>query len=73
MLKNITFSANENLIRKAREKAHREKTTLNTSFRQWLKFYVGKETKSADYDNLMQKLDYVNVGNKYSRDELNAR
>jgi hypothetical protein len=37
MLKNITLSADEELIRKAREKAQKEHTTLNASFRQWLK------------------------------------
>ena len=73
MLKNITFSADENIIRKAREKAHREKTTLNNSFRRWLKFYAGKDTKSSDYNQLMKKLDYVNADQKYTRDELNER
>ena len=34
MLKNITLSAEEEIIRKAREKAQHEHTTLNATFRQ---------------------------------------
>jgi len=36
MLKNITFSVEEDLIQKARERAISEKTTLNAVFRRWL-------------------------------------
>ena len=73
MLKNITLSADENLIRKAREKAQRDKTTLNANFRQWLKQYIGKNTKASSFNNLMQQLDYVNAGSKFTRDQLNER
>ena len=40
MLKNITLGTDEELIRKAREKAQCEHTTLNASFKKWLKRYV---------------------------------
>ena len=73
MLRNITLSADENLIKKAREKAHREKTTLNASFRQWLKQYINSAIKKDDYDQLMQSMSYVKTGRKFSRDELNER
>ena len=43
MLKNITLSAEEELIIKAREKAISEKTTLNVVFRRWLKQYAGRK------------------------------
>jgi hypothetical protein len=43
MLKNITFSAEKDLIEKAREKARSEKTTLNVAFRRWLKQYTTKK------------------------------
>jgi hypothetical protein len=36
MLKNITLRAEENLIRRARERAAAENTTLNAEFRRWL-------------------------------------
>jgi len=73
MLKNITLSANEELIKKAREKAGREHTTLNANFRQWLKQYVSKNTKTIDYNTFMEQLNYANPGKKFSREELNER
>ncbi|WDN87411.1 hypothetical protein BuS5_00379 [Desulfosarcina sp. BuS5] len=51
MLKNITFSADPNLIYSAREKAQREHTTLNAQFRLWLRRYVTTDIKSAAYEN----------------------
>lgn len=73
MYKNITLSADEELIKIAREKAQREHTTLNENFRRWLKRYVITESNSYYYDDLMSKLDYANPGQKFSRDELNER
>ena len=70
MLKNITLSADEELIRKAREKAQREHTTINASFRQWLKQYVNADIWMNDYDSLMNSLDYVKPGKKFTRDDM---
>ena len=73
MLKNITLSADEELIRKAREKAQREHTTLNASFREWLKSYVSAEARVRNFDDLMQSLSYVKTGKKLTREEMNER
>ena len=73
MLKNITLSAEEKLIRKAREKANKEHTTLNATFRQWLKQYINRNTKTIDFNNFMEQLDYADPGRHFSRDELNER
>jgi hypothetical protein len=73
MLKNITLSADEELIRKGREKAGRERTTLNANFRRWLRQYVNRNEKGADYRDLMKSLNYVLPGRKFSREELNER
>lgn len=73
MLKNITLSADSNLIRKAREKAQRDHTTLNAQFRQWLERYVAANLKASAYDNLMDSMNYANAGKHFSRDELNER
>ena len=73
MLKNVTLSADEELIQKAREKAAIENTTLNASFRQWLTQYTNSFFKNDDYDQLMLSLSYVNAGRTFSRDELNER
>ena len=73
MLKNVTLSAGAKLIQKAREKAQSEKTTLNESFRKWLKRYVTADTMILNFDNLMQSFNYANPGRKFTRDELNER
>ena len=73
MLKNITLSADEQLIKKAREKAQREHTTLNNNFRRWLQQYVISETHHFSYDDLMDSFNYANSGKKFTRDELNER
>ena len=39
-MKNITLSADENLIEAARQRALSERTTLNEQFRRWLADYV---------------------------------
>ena len=73
MLKNITLSADETLIKKAREKAQREHTTLNETFRQWLRNYLSVDNGLESYSNLMQSLSYAKPGNSFTRDEMNER
>lgn len=72
-LKNITLSADEKLIQLAREKAMRERKTLNKAFREWLAIYAGCAKPAKNYQKLMQELGYVKVGKHFSRDELNER
>jgi len=73
MLKNITLSADEKLIIRARKKAESEKTTLNFQFRQWLEKYTSMGKNSNEYDQLMQQISYAKPLRKYSRDEMNER
>ncbi len=73
MRKNITLSADEELIRKVRDKAKREHTTLNATFRFWLRQYVNRNTKTADYQAFMDSLGYAKPGRKFSREEMNER
>jgi hypothetical protein len=73
MRKNITLSADEELIRKVRDKAKREKTTLNANFRLWLRQYLNRNTKTSDYQAFMESLAYAKAGRRFSRDELNER
>ena len=73
MLKNITLSAEAEIIKKAREKASNEHTTLNATFRQWLKQYINRNTKIIDYNNFMDQLNYVEPGRHFSREDLNER
>jgi hypothetical protein len=73
MLKNITLSADEILIKKARKQASREHTSLNQIFRMWLERYTSKTESGDEYSQLMDDLDYVNPDHKFTREEMNER
>ena len=72
-MKRITLIADEQLIRSAREKARKEKTTLNALFRIWLARYAGQGKSASTYRELMKRLAYANPGKKFSRGELSER
>ena len=73
MLKNITLSADEELIQKARERAQKENTSLNICFRQWLQQYVNSGASPMDYDHFIQSLGYAKSTQAFSRDECHER
>lgn len=73
MAKNITLSADDLLIKRAREKAQRENTSLNQLFRGWVKKYVNRDNIDNEYDSLMENMADVKAGRKFSRDEMNER
>ena len=72
-MKNITLSADEDLIERARLIARGQRRTLNEAFREWL----GKFTESAGdaqgFDSLMQRLQHIDAGRRFSREEMNER
>jgi len=73
-VKNITLSADENLIEQARKTAADQNTTLNAAFREWLQQYSGRQRWLSEYDELMERTrKYMKVDRKYTRDELNER
>jgi hypothetical protein len=72
-VKNITLSAEEELIERARLRAAQEKTTLNAAFRDWLQRYAGVETGREEYAQLMKRLSHVKSGRSFSRNEMNER
>ncbi|MDE2845548.1 MAG: hypothetical protein OXO51_02445 [Gemmatimonadota bacterium] len=74
-MKNITFSADENLIEAARRQAITEHTTLNEQFRLWLKNYVRREHRAAEAMRVIHELQgsITTGGRKFSRDEMNER
>lgn len=73
MLKNITFSAEEDLIRRARKRAAAKRTTLNDEFRRWLEKYVERPETEEAFALLMDQFDYVQPGRSFTRDEMNER
>lgn len=68
MLRNITFSAEEEWIARARAKASAEKSTLNELFRRWLRQYVERGKTGNEIDMVMDSMDYV-----YSEDFQNRQ
>jgi len=78
MLKNITFSAEEQIIEAARARARAEKTTLNEKVRSWLENYARDQDESDSVlDRHLQTMarlkGKVVIGRKLTRDELNER
>jgi hypothetical protein len=73
MMRNITFSAEDDLIDRAREKATHEERTLNEVFREWLAGYVGREDAVEKYRELMRQLSHVRTDRTFTRDEMNER
>lgn len=73
MLKNITLSAEESLIQRARAKAETRETTLNAEFRIWLVQYVERPQSAEAFLAVMRELDYAQPGRQFSRDEMNER
>jgi hypothetical protein len=72
-MKNITLSADENLIEQARLAARARHKTLNTAFREWLEQYATQSGGGAAVDALMRRLRHVTSSGPYTRDEMNER
>lgn len=72
-VKNITLSADPDLIEKARQVARAEHKTLNAVFREWLADYTSRAGNVQEHRALMERLKYVNAGRKFTRDEMNER
>jgi len=72
-MKNVTLSADENLIEQARLVARSRHTTLNVAFREWLAQYAAQEGAGAAVEALMRRLKHVRSAGPYTRDEMNER
>ena len=74
-MKNITLSADEDLIEAARRRAAAEQTTLNAQFRLWLEDYVGRQRQAEKAMRVIRELqgEFSTGGRKFTRDEMNER
>jgi hypothetical protein len=72
-MKNITVSADEDLIEQARLVARSQRKTLNEVFREWLAQFAGLSGDARAADALMKRLRHVKSGRRYTRDEMNER
>ena len=73
LVKNITLSADADLIEKARQVAKSEHKTLNAAFREWLESYARRKGDVGAHDALMKRLKHIDAGGPYTRDEMNER
>lgn len=72
-MKNITLSADEDLIERARLVARAQDTTLNAVFREWLAQFTASVGDAQSFDAFMKRSKHIDSGRHFSREELNAR
>ncbi len=72
-MKNITLSADEELIEQARLTARAQRKTLNAAFREWLVQFTAQAGNGQEVDSLMRRLRHIDPGRRFSRDEMNER
>lgn len=72
-MKNITLSADADLIEQARLAARSRQTTLNAAFREWLVQFTAQSSRTQEIDSLMRRLRHVRAGRRFTRDEMNER
>jgi predicted transcriptional regulator len=72
-MKNITLSADEDLIEQARLIARAQRKTLNAAFRDWLVQYTAQPGSGLEVDALMKRLHHVRAGRHFTREEMNER
>lgn len=72
-MKNITLSADEDLIQQARLVAQAQHKSLNIAFREWLVSYTAKSGHGQEIEALMRRLRHVSSGGPFTRDEMNER
>jgi len=74
MLKNITFSVEEELIAKAREEALKDNTTLNELVRVWIKSYADRSERRRAMERAFELSKDLDLGGvKLTRDQMNER
>ena len=72
-MKNITLSAEEDLIAGAREVARIRKSSFNQLFREWLSELVKQREREERLKNLEERTQYARSGGPFTRGEMNER
>ncbi len=72
-MKNVTLSADEDLIEQARLVARAQHRTLNAAFREWLVQFTAQSGSRQEFDALMKRSRHVKAGRQFTRDEMNER
>jgi hypothetical protein len=72
-MRNVTLSAEEELIDRARLVARQRHTTLNEAFREWLHQFTANSGDVTQFDRFMSRLTPLKAGRRFNRDEMNER
>jgi hypothetical protein len=72
-MRNVTLSADDELIEQARQVARSQKKTLNAAFREWLLQFTQQAGNTQEFASLMKRLRHVRAGRRFTRDEMNDR
>ncbi|HEY2234373.1 MAG TPA: hypothetical protein VGK01_12945 [Candidatus Angelobacter sp.] len=72
-MKKITFSADQEIIEKARLVSRAQGKSLNTAFREWLGEFTGRSGSAKRAERLMRCLSHVKADRHFTRDEMNVR
>jgi len=74
-MRNITLSADADLIDAARKRAEAEHSTLNDQFRRWLAEYAGGNNRADVAMSLIGNLQVRlrSGGRRFAREEMNER
>ena len=73
MLKNITFSVEEEVIAKARDAAKAREKTLNEMAREWMAEIGKQNERRAHIEKFFKAFEGVDLGPKMTREEMNER
>ena len=72
-MKNITLSADEELIELARQEARQRRTTLNAMFREWLEALAKRDQRRQEVEKIFSRMDDFASGGPFTREEMNER
>ena len=72
-MKNVTLSADDDLIEQARRVARSQHKTLNAAYREWLQQYAAQASGPKEFGAMMQRLGHVRAGRHLSGEQINER
>lgn len=72
-MKNVTFRIQEEPLNKAREKAAKEKRSLNKLINQWIKNYSATKDEVFDVRQYVKRIKGEKIGRTFTREEMNER
>jgi hypothetical protein len=64
-MKNITLSADQDFIERARSIARGQRRTLNAAFREWLTEFTQSAGDAQGFDALMKQMGHVDAGRHF--------